>query len=153
MNIRIDVGQQQNWWWWGVHKAKKILLHFSLNHGILSRMALFLEMLEFFFIFGPPPLPPYYFPAKPGLGALLSAQRGALSGPKPYPQIEVSPKQKTNPREKEKREKTSPKSRGGAVPTINWTSTSLKCCESSLKQYQYHVLARRIFTPYSLVKV
>ena len=32
----------------GVHKAKKILLHFSLNHGILSRMALFLEKLEFF---------------------------------------------------------------------------------------------------------
>ena len=61
MNIRIDVGQQQNWWWWwwwgGVHKAKKILLHFSLNHGILSRMALFLEKLEFFFIFGPPPPP------------------------------------------------------------------------------------------------
>ena len=58
MNIRIDVGQQQNWWWWGgVHKAKKILLHFSLNHGILSWMALFLEKLEFFFIFGLPPPP------------------------------------------------------------------------------------------------
>ena len=58
MNIRIDVGQQQNWWWWwwwgGVHKAKKILLHFSLNHGILSRMALFLEKLEFFFYFRTP---------------------------------------------------------------------------------------------------
>ena len=58
MNIRIDVGQQQNWWWWwGVHKAKKILLHFSLNHGILSRMALFLEKLEFFFYFRTPSPP------------------------------------------------------------------------------------------------
>ena len=58
MNIRIDVGQQQNWWWWwGVHKSKKNVLHFSLNRGILSRMALFLEKLEFFFIFGPPPPP------------------------------------------------------------------------------------------------
>ena len=60
MNIRIDVGQQLNWWGGGgggVHKAKNFLLHFSLNHGILSRMALFLEKLEFFFIFGPPPPP------------------------------------------------------------------------------------------------
>ena len=58
MNIRIDVGQQQNWWWWGwgVHKAKKNLLHFSLNHGILSRMALFLEKLDFFLFSDP--LPP-----------------------------------------------------------------------------------------------
>ena len=64
MNIRIDVGQQQNWWWWGwgggggVHKAKIFLLHFSLNHSILSRMALFLEKLEFFLFSDP--LPPYW---------------------------------------------------------------------------------------------
>ena len=61
MNIRIDVGQQQNWWWWwggGLHKAKKNLLHFSLNHGILSRMAQFLEKLEFFLFSDP--LSPYW---------------------------------------------------------------------------------------------
>ena len=58
INIRINVGQQQNWWWWGgVHKAKKNLLHFSLNHGIFSRMALFLEKLDFFLFLDPlPPL-------------------------------------------------------------------------------------------------
>ena len=54
MNISINVGQQQNWQGGGVHRAKKILLHFSLNHGILSKMALFLEELEFFFLFSDP---------------------------------------------------------------------------------------------------
>ena len=64
MNIRINVGQQQNWWWWwwwgggGVHKGKNFLLHFSLNHGILSRMALFLEKLDFFYFQTPYPSPP-----------------------------------------------------------------------------------------------
>ena len=33
----------------GLHKAKTFLLHFSLNHVILSRMALFLEKLDFFY--------------------------------------------------------------------------------------------------------
>ena len=52
MNIRIDVGQQQNWWRGGGGdiRPKKNLLHFSLNHGILSKMALLLEKLEIFFI-------------------------------------------------------------------------------------------------------
>ena len=42
-----------------VTKAKILLLHFSLNHGMLGRMALFLEKLEFFFYFRTPS-PPYW---------------------------------------------------------------------------------------------
>ena len=42
----------------GGHKAKKNLLHFSLNHGILSRMVLFLEKLDFFYF--RTPSPPYW---------------------------------------------------------------------------------------------
>ena len=38
----------------GVTQRQIFILHFSLNHGILNRMALFLEKLDFF-IFGPPP--------------------------------------------------------------------------------------------------
>ena len=56
MNIRINVGQHQNWQG-GTKGQKKNLLHFSLNHGILSRMALFLEKLEFFFYFRTPSPP------------------------------------------------------------------------------------------------
>ena len=47
MNIWINVRG-------GGHEAKKILFHFSLNHGILSRMALYFGKVGHFFLFSDP---------------------------------------------------------------------------------------------------
>ena len=63
MNIRINVGQQQNWLVEGGCIRQKNVLHFSLNHGILSRMALFLEKLEYSNFFFNPSLSLFFFSA------------------------------------------------------------------------------------------